>query len=253
MHELVTYPILVGGWTALALVVFVTLFFVSAPYGRHRRDGWGPTIDATTGWVLMELPAVVLMVVYYGTGNRRGDLVALAFLLMWQVHYVHRTLVFPFRLRGRGRRAPVAVVLMAFLFNLGNTYFNGRWLFALSPLYPADWLTRPVFLLGAGLWLVGFSINIQADNALLRLRRPGDEGYRIPRGGMYRFISCPNYFGEIVEWCGWAIATWSLGGLSFALWTFANLVPRAVAHHRWYRQTFDEYPPTRRAVIPFVL
>ncbi len=73
----------------------------------------------------------------------------------------------------------------------------------------------------------------------------------MPRGGLYAFISCPNYFGEIVEWTGWAIATWSVAGASFALWTAANLIPRARAHHRWYREQFADYPAERRAVLPF--
>jgi len=82
------------------------------------------------------------------------------------------------------------------------------------------------------------------------LRQPGETGYRIPQGGLYRWISCLNYFGEIIEWAGWAIATWSLPGLAFAVWTFANLAPRARAHHAWYHQHFPEYPRERRALLP---
>jgi protein-S-isoprenylcysteine O-methyltransferase Ste14 len=67
---------------------------------------------------------------------------------------------------------------------------------------------------------------------------------------MYRWISCPNYFGEIVEWIGWAIATWSLAGLAFALWTAANLAPRAHSHHQWYRESFADYPQERKALVP---
>ena len=70
---------------------------------------------------------------------------------------------------------------------------------------------------------------------------------------MYGFVSCPNYLGEVMIWTGWAIATWSLAGLSFAVFTAANLVPRALANHRWYRETFPDYPRTRRAVIPWLL
>ena len=64
----------------------------------------------------------------------------------------------------------------------------------------------------------------------------------MPRGGFFRWVSCPNYLGEMLQWSGFALATWSLPGLSFALWTVANLLPRAVAHHRWYRREFADYP-----------
>ncbi|HDP80029.1 MAG TPA: DUF1295 domain-containing protein, partial [Spirochaetes bacterium] len=94
--------------------------------------------------------------------------------------------------------------------------------------------------------------NMHADHVLKNLRSPGETGYRIPAGGLYRFVSCPNYFGEILEWTGWALATWSLPGLAFALFTMANLVPRARAHHRWYHETFPDYPAERKRVIPFL-
>jgi len=80
----------------------------------------------------------------------------------------------------------------------------------------------------------------------------GETGYKIPHGGLFERVSCPNYLGEIIEWSGWALATWCLPGLSFAVWTFANLAPRARAHHRWYRAKFPEYPEERKALIPGV-
>jgi protein-S-isoprenylcysteine O-methyltransferase Ste14 len=100
------------------------------------------------------------------------------------------------------------------------------------------------------LFAVGYWINRQADRTLHNLRWPGESGYRIPRGGLYRWISCPNYLGEIVEWLGWAVATWSLPGLAFAVWAIANLAPRAWAHHRWYCNYFADYPSERKALVP---
>ncbi len=35
--------------------------------------------------------------------------------------------------------------------------------------------------------------------------------------------------------------------------TAATLVPRALAHHEWYRERFADYPPERRALVPFLL
>ena len=83
-------------------------------------------------------------------------------------------------------------------------------------------------------------------------RKPGETGHKIPRSGLFKYVTSANYLGEIVEWCGWAIATWSLPGLAFAVWTSANLVPRARVHHRWYKRRFEDYPEKRRVIIPFV-
>jgi steroid 5-alpha reductase family enzyme len=103
------------------------------------------------------------------------------------------------------------------------------------------------------LFVCGFAVNKHSDWLLRKLRKPGESGYSIPRGGLFRWVSCPNYLGEIIEWIGWAVATWSLAGLSFAVWTAANLIPRAWQYHRWYRKEFPDYPKKRKAVIPFLL
>jgi steroid 5-alpha reductase family enzyme len=129
---------------------------------------------------------------------------------------------------------------------------NGRWVTHFAPTYGASWLADPRFLVGAALFLAGFVINIQSDTILMNLRKPGETGYKVPQGGLYRWLSCPNYFGELVEWTGWAIATWSLPGLAFAIWTAANLVPRARTNHQWYREKFPDYPRERRAVLPLL-
>ena len=234
-------------------MVFGALFFIDAPYGRHRRPGWGPTLDDTLGWVLMEGTSALTVATCFALGDRRTSRVAIAFLLLWEAHYVHRAFIFPFRRSGAPRRMPVVVAGMAVVFNLMNGYLNGRWLNTLSPPYPDGWLTEPRFLVGALLFVVGFAVNLQSDEILRRLRGPGEAGYKIPTGGLYRWVSSPNYLGEIIEWSGFAVATWSLPGLAFAIWTAANLVPRALGHHRWYRAKFPGYPAARRALIPYLL
>jgi 3-oxo-5-alpha-steroid 4-dehydrogenase 1 len=235
----------------LAAATFVGLQFVVAPYGRHGRAGWGPTVPARAGWLIMESPATLLFLGVYLAGDQRGTPVPLLLLVMWQTHYVQRTFVYPFLLRD-GTRMPVSLMAMAITFNTLNAFINARWISQLGD-YPVRWLTDPRFLIGLIVFLSGLALNLQSDKMLRLLRPPGETGYRIPQGGAYRWVSCPNYLGEIVEWTGWAIATWSLAGLAFAAYTAANLVPRAVANHRWYLKKFPDYPPQRRALVPYVL
>lgn len=236
-----------------AVIVFPLLFFIAAPYGRYTRQGWGPQLPNWLGWLLMESVSAILMLIMFLIGDTPKTITLIIFLLMWEAHYVHRAFIYPFLLRDRWKRVPAVVFLMGAIFNLCNGYLNGRYLFDLSGTrYSTDWLTQPQFIFGALLFLLGLIINRHADHVLRELRREGDTEYKIPRGGLYRYISCPNYFGEIMEWLGWAIATWSLPGFAFAIWTFANLAPRARAHHKWYRQTFKEYPAERKALFPGV-
>jgi protein-S-isoprenylcysteine O-methyltransferase Ste14 len=252
MSEAALFPYILWAWIALAAATFVLLLFVSAPYGRHGRPGWGPTIPSTTGWVIMESVSVLLFGGLFVVGGRFGDPAAWVFFVLWQAHYIHRSWIYPLRRRGGTSEIALSVVLMAVSFNAVNAYLNGRYLFTLAPPYGAEWLTDPRLFGGAALFLVGMGINISADDKLLKLRREST-GYVIPRGGLFRFVSCPNYLGEILEWTGWAIATWSLAGFSFAVWTVANLAPRAIVHHRWYRKKFDDYPPERKALVPFIV
>lgn len=99
--------------------------------------------------------------------------------------------------------------------------------------------------------MCGMAVNVQSDLALMKLKGEGG-GYQIPIGGMFEMVSCANYFGEIVEWFGWSVMSWSCAGFAFFLYTCANLVPRGRANHLWYREKFEEYPESRKAVIPFV-
>jgi protein-S-isoprenylcysteine O-methyltransferase Ste14 len=237
---------------ALAVPTFLALFFVVAPYGRHARQGWGPTLPARAGWILMESPASLFFLWVYFLGPRWSEPVPLALLALWQTHYLYRAFVFPLRMRATGRRMPLAIPAMAIGFNLLNAWINARWLTAVG-IYPADWFTDPRFLLGTALFLLGFAVNVDSDRRLRALRAPGQTGYSIPRGGAFEWVSAPNYLGEIVEWTGWAIASWSPAGLAFALYTFANLAPRAFSNHRWYKERFPDYPARRRALIPFLL
>jgi protein-S-isoprenylcysteine O-methyltransferase Ste14 len=237
---------------ALAVPTFAALLWTTAPYGRHVREGWGPTLPSRLGWILMESPAVLAYAGIYALGRHALETGPLVLLAFWQLHYVHRTFIFPFRMRASGKRMPLSIPLLAIFFNCLNAYANARWVSELGT-YETDWLGSPQFLAGAAVFLAGLAINLHADTVLIHLRKPGETGYAIPRGGLYRWVTAPNYLGEIIEWTGWAIMTWSLPGLAFAIYTAANLAPRAVSNHRWYLQQFPDYPPERRALIPFVL
>lgn len=246
------FDILLIGWFILALVIFITLFFIAAPYGRHIRSGWGATINNKLGWIIMEAPAPLLFSVCFILGDNTKTISMLVFLGLWLLHYIHRAFIYPLGLRGNANRMPLFIVGSAILFNAINGYLNGRYIFTFSAGYSHQWLTDPRFIVGLVLFIAGFTINRQADNTLRHLRQPTEYGYKVSNQGLFHWISCPNYLGEIMIWSGWAVATWSLAGLAFAVWTFANLAPRARAHHAWYRQHFPEYPPERKALLPGV-
>lgn len=208
-------------------------------------------IDNKLGWFLMELPTLVLFIYFYLTGPVEKDIYKWIIFAVFTIHYVNRIFVFPFRTRTRKKKIPVLVMLSAIFFNLVNGSINGYWLGWLAEPYGKTDLIH--FVPGIMIFITGFIINQDSDNRLLKLRKKGDTGYYIPRGGLFKWVSCPNFFGEIVEWTGYAIMAWSLPAFAFMVWTIANLVPRALNHHDWYHEKFEDYPSERKAVIPHVL
>ncbi|MFZ5941387.1 MAG: DUF1295 domain-containing protein [Bacteroidota bacterium] len=243
----------VYAWISTGLLVFPVLLFVTAPYGRHSSRKWGAMIPNRLGWVIMELPSLVLFGSLFLAGPVQKSAASWIFFSLWVGHYVHRSLIYPFRTHTRGKQMPLAIALMAVFFNVMNGSVNGLWLGWFSGGYANSWLLDFRFIGGLLLFTAGFAINQASDKTLLGLRSSAGNGYRIPYGGFFRWVSCPNFMGEILEWWGFALMTWSPAGMAFAVWTCVNLIPRALDHHKWYRRTFPDYPSERKALIPYLL
>ena len=248
-----TIDIVAIAWTLLALVVFPTQFRVTAPYGRHTRTDWGPSMSNRLGWCLMELVSLVVFAGLFLAGGNDKTAPMWVFFALWTAHYINRSLIFPWRTHTRGKTIPLAIVGSAAGFNIVNAGLNGLYLGWVGPVYPPEWLSDPRFIIGLVIFLGGAAINLWADNRLIGLRADGGTGYKIPRGGLFEWVSCPNHMGEIIQWSGFALMCWNLPALSFAVWTAANLIPRTISHHAWYKKTFPDYPQNRHAVIPGLL
>ena len=235
-------------WIFIGLSTFIFLIFSNtvAPYGRHSSSKWGLMIDNRWGWFWMELPALLIMPVIILTSPVEKNNIILLVTFLWAFHYFYRTIIFPIKLKTKGKKMPLLIIISAFIFNLFNGFFVG---------YEIAYLSKIYFgintIIGLIIFLCGMYINRFSDNKLISLRQEKKE-YQIPKGGMFKYISCPNHFGEIIEWIGFAIIVFNLGGLSFALWTAFNLIPRSLNHHNWYKNHFKDYPEDRKAVIPFI-
>lgn len=239
----------------LAVVVFIALHRITAPYGMAYSSKWGPSLPNRPAWFLMESPVVAAMLLLWLLSDRRGETSLIVMTSIFLLHYVQRSFIFPFLIKGKSRM-PVAIMAMGITFNIINAYLIGGWLFYVSPAdtYPVSWLASPLFILGTLIFLAGMAINLHSDYIIRHLRKPGDTRHYIPKGGMFRYVTSANYLGELTEWLGYAILTWSVGGLVFFIWTFANLAPRARSLHGRYISEFgDEYRLLgRKYIIPFL-
>lgn len=255
MFDIEIYEWVVGIMIVLAVVVFIALHRINAGYGMMYTKKWGPAVNNRLGWVMMEAPVFIAMLLLWLLSDRAGQPALIVMALLFLLHYFQRSFIFPFLIKGKNRM-PLVIVLLGVIFNLINAYMIGGWLFYVSPAdaYPVSWLWSPLFILGTVIFFIGMGINIQSDHIIRHLRKPGDTAHYIPRGGMYRYVTSANYFGEIVEWTGFAILTWSVAGVVFVLWTFANLAPRSRSiHQRYIREFGDDYSSLhRKYILPFI-
>jgi 3-oxo-5-alpha-steroid 4-dehydrogenase 1 len=235
--------------------------FIQSPYGRFASNRFGLELNPRLGWFLMELPATVSFALFYGLGPRRGEVVPLVFLAIWLIHYLNRGFIFPWLIRApRDARASFSllVVLAGWAATTLHGYLNGAYFSHYGAHYTVDWLTDPRFVAGLLLYYTSLGLNIHSDSILRNLRTKeevatGARVYRVPHGGLFRYVSSPSYLTELTAWTGFAICSWSPGGVFILALSAANLVPRSFATHRWYRERFEDYPRRRKALIPFIL
>uniref|UniRef100_A0A914KPD9 Steroid 5-alpha reductase C-terminal domain-containing protein n=1 Tax=Meloidogyne incognita TaxID=6306 RepID=A0A914KPD9_MELIC len=231
-----------------AVITFFSFTFldIRAMYGRYSSESLfaNISIPAKFAWFLQELPSLLipLFVIWHrGLYNIPFEnSIALAI-----------SLIYPWLIRG-GKPTPIHLFLLGFIFATWNGYIQGCFHVKYAN-YGKGYFWTFGSLFGTFLFLSGMFINLRADFILRTLRRPGEKCYKIPHGGMFKYVSCANFLGEIIEWIGYAIYAQSTASLAFALFTAANTIPRAKLHHKWYLNKFgNNYPQDRKAVIPFI-
>lgn len=255
-----TYDTLLFGALAFAVFVFIVSWFLPSPYGRFASKRFGFSVDPRLGWFLMELPATLSFLYFYWQGPQRLTLVPLVFHGMWVIHYGNRGFFFPFSIRvARGDKGSFSALVMVTGWAVTSLhgYFHATYFTRLGH-YTADWLTDGRFIAGFVIYYVSLALNVHADAIIRGLRTreevaAGTKVYRIPHGGLFRWVTSPSYLAELVAWAGFALCTWSMAGVFIFLISAGNLVPRAFATHRWYRERFPEYPRERKALVPFLL
>ena len=193
------YYTFLGVMAVVAVIVFVALHFVEAGYGYLFDARFGRPVSNKVGWVLMESPVFVAMCLLWALSDVRFEAAPLVLFLLFQTHYFHRSFIFPMRLRGNSKM-PLGIVVMGMLFNTLNALMQGGWIFYLAPEgFYDDWFSKPQIYIGAAIFIAGMAINLHSDHIIRTLRKPGDTGHYIPYGGMFRYVTSANYFGELTE------------------------------------------------------
>ncbi len=246
--------------TVLGMLVFVVLQFVTVAYGMTFNNRWGFSVRSNLGWFIMEIPVFFTMLILYFVSLyfhiRPFNIVTFIMFFIFEFHYFQRSFIFPLLMKGQSRM-PISIVILGFIFNTCNAIMQGGWLFYFSPLdyYPIRWLISPQFIIGFIIFLTGMTINLHADRIIRGLRDdPYDNNYYLPKGWPFKYVNSANYLGEIMEWLGFAILTWSISGLVFFIWTCANIIPRSKAVYERYEMFFgEEFTSLKRyKIFPFI-
>lgn len=233
--------------------------FVPAPYGRFTSRKGGFSLNPRLGWFLMELPATLSFLFFFFRGPNWRQPVPFLFCLIWLLHYSNRGFLFPYLMRvPKGTRSGFGLLVVAsgWVVTTVHGYLNGAY-FSTFGKYSVDWVTDPRFLVGFSIYAVSLVLNVHSDAIIRNLRSEEEVAqrkkvYRIPRGGLFRWVTSPQYLTELTAWAGFAIFTWSPGGLFILGVSMANLIPRALVTHRWYHKRFENYPKERKALVPFL-
>lgn len=244
--------------TSIPVLLILLFSKIKAPYGKFTSGLWGNiTIPSNIGWIIMESPSSIIFAIYFIVFmiEKKISTVQIVLFIFWQFHYAYRSFIYPL-FTPHSKKMPIGMMFSALSFQLINTYFQVVLIFGFasnSKYTDSQYLLSPYFIIGSLLFLSGSFINRQSDFILRALRKNNPNSYQIPYGGMFKLVSSPNYLGEFMIWAGWSFMTSSIVGLAFFTWTLANLLPRALQTHRWYIETFPNYPKNRKAVIPFIL
>lgn len=250
-----TFNLFLYVMSGIALVVFISLYFVRAGYGIFRTAQWGPSLPNKVGWVLMEAPVFLVMFILWAKSGIGLTIPQYIFFLLFQLHYLQRSFIFPLLMKGRSRM-PVSIMVMGIVFNVLNGMMQAGGLFWFSHVdygMGAAYLAQPHAILGFVMFFVGMGINLHSDHVIRHLRKSGDTRHYLPKRGFYRYVTSANYFGELVEWTGFAVLTASPAAWVFVWWTVANLVPRADAiYHKYVGEFGAEAVGRRKRIIPFI-
>lgn len=180
--------------------------------------------------------------------------VQMAALVAWSVHYGKREIETLFVHRFSHATMPWTNLFKNCGYYWGFAAYVSY--FVNHPLYTPP----PEDLVYSGMCMFYFMEvgNLTCHLTLRGLRPPGTKVRKIPTGGLFDYVTCPNYTYEILAWLGFNLMTRTLAGVLFMLAGATQMIIWANGKHRNYHKEFDGkngrrlYPESRKIIIPFV-
>jgi len=227
----------------------------NAGYSKFADPDAGFKVPSRLGMVLLYSPALVVSLGYLKTSpNNNGREKVTSGLLA--IHFGKRVLESLFLHKYS------STMNGDFLLPIGMSYALTAAMFAHQQRAIAAYAGSATdnLMLRAGLVFsaVGQLGNFYHHWLLTQLRPPKSAGggeekkYVIPNDGMFKLVTAPHYFFELVAWLGIACTTQQLNCFLAVGDMLSYLCGRSIATTRWYRNKFPEYPACRKHLIPFI-
>jgi 3-oxo-5-alpha-steroid 4-dehydrogenase 1 len=225
------------------------------PYSKFRSlrgFRWTASVNSRVGWFVAYLvPLLVYVGLHLQAGSPRSPY-HWALLAGMVFHFGKRCLESLFLHKYSKPTGATAYLLIIWAYStmvLAAGWFQTHAVSAAEGWAPE---LRPALIAGAGIFLVGQAINFYHHLLLARLRPAGavGQGYRVPQGGLFRWVACPHYLGEIISWVGYAVMAGLPPSWGNAAVVVVYLGARSRSTLRWYQQNLPDWPADRRALVP---
>lgn len=80
------------------------------------------------------------------------------------------------------------------------------------------------------------------------------ETHLLPKGGLFKYVSSPHMTCEVAMYLTLYVLLHKNTSFIYCLaWVVSNQFSNSLLTHRWYKETFSDYPKERKAFIPFLI
>jgi len=201
-------------------------------------------------WVIYALFALRILPVYGDKASIKLNVCQTVGFFLWMTHYTKRLLETIFVHEFGTLTMPVRNLFKNCLYYWGFAAAVGYNVNIPNENELASWHLYLGFP-----WFCGFMLlNFMCHLRLKYMRRPGCNDFVIPHGGLFEYITCPNYFCEIMTWFGFNILTgFTPAGVAFNIVGTLQMIQWATQRRDKFIKLFgNEWPRNRYVLFPFI-
>ena len=236
--------------------MFILLFYSSNGYGRLSNESNSfLMVNEKIAWSvhLLEIVFSFGHIIYYVFFYENYSMTNIVLLMLFCAHYINRGIFYPLFMPSTSKsKWPIEFLFFSFVWITSNSLIQDRNVL-FNSVYEEGYLRSTWFMFGLTVFLIGMIINIHSDYYIIKLKKQNNGDYVIPYGYLYSYITCPNYFGELIEWFGFFLCTQTTGAFIFFLFSCSNLIPKAHKNYEWYKEKFPkDFPKNRKKLVPLL-